>query len=125
LRRACPGAVEVSARTGEGLDALADAVRAQMLGPVVTVRIRLPLSAGKAVDMLEKRGHARDRDYGDDGTVTLTADLARRHVEVLLAQGVKAQIDGEPAAAALKRLWPAASAGPAARVPLHERLFGA
>ncbi len=125
LRRACPGAVEVSARTGEGLDALADAVRAQMLGPVVTVRIRLPLSAGKAVDMLEKRGHARDRDYGDDGTVTLTADLARRHVEVLLAQGVKAEIDGEPAAAALKRLWPAASAGPAARVPLHERLFGA
>jgi len=125
LRRACPGAVEVSARTGEGLDALADAVRAQMLGPVVTVRIRLPLSAGKAVDMLEKRGHARDRDYGDDGTVTLTADLARRHVEVLLAQGVKAQIDGEPAPAALKRLWPAASAGPTARVPLHERLFGA
>ena len=61
----------------------------------------------------------------DDGTVTLTADLARRHVEVLLAQGVKAVIDGEPAAIALKRLWPAESAGPAARIPLHERLFGA
>ena len=125
LRRACPGAVEVSARTGEGLDALADAVRTAMLGPVVTVRIQVPLSAGKAVDMLEKRGHARDRDYGDDGTVTLTADLARRHVEVLLAQGVRAVIDGEPAATALKRLWPAASAGPTARIPLHERLFGA
>jgi GTP-binding protein HflX len=125
LRRACPGAIEVSARTGEGLDALADAVRAQMLGPVVTVRIRLPLLAGKAVDMLEKRGHARDRDYGDDGTVTLTADLARRHVEVLLAQGVKAVIDGEPAAIALKRIWPVDSTGLAARIPLHERLFGA
>ncbi len=125
LRRACPGAVEVSARTGQGLDALADAVRMLMLGAVVTVRIQVPLSAGKAVDMLEKRGHARDRDYGDDGTVTLTADLARRHVEVLLAQGVKAVIDGEPAAIAIKRLWPAESAGPAARIPLHERLFGA
>ena len=125
LRRACPGAVEVSARTGDGLDALAAAVRTQMLGPVVTVRIQLPLSAGKAVDMLEKRGHARDRDYGDDGTVTLTADLARRHVEMLLAQGVRAVIDGEPAAAALKRLWPVASAESVARIPLHERLFGA
>ncbi|MEY2712439.1 MAG: GTP-binding protein HflX, partial [Planctomycetota bacterium] len=125
LRRACPGAVEVSARTGDGLDALAAAVRTQMLGPVVTVRIQLPLSAGKAVDMLEKRGHARDRDYGDDGTVTLTADLARRHVEMLLAQGVRAVIDGEPAAAALKRLWPVVSAESVARIPLHERLFGA
>jgi len=125
LRRACPGAVEVSARTAEGLEALADVVRTQMLGPVVTVRIQLPLSAGKAVDMLEKRGHAREREYGDDGTVTLTADLARRHAEMLLAQGVKAVINGEPAIHALKRLWPEESAERAARIPLHERLFGA
>ncbi len=118
-----PTAIAVSARTGFGLDRLKERVRETLLGQLQEVTIRLPLRESKAVDFLESRTQVLSRDW-DEVQSILRTRLARRHIEHLLARGVRFTVDGDPPHAALGRLWPPASDDARERVPPHERLFG-
>jgi len=119
-----PTAVHVSARTGLGLDGLTTRVRETLLGQVHEVTIRLPLREGKAVDFLESRTKVVSRDWDETQSI-LRACVARRHIEHLLAGGVRFTVDGEAPHTALARLWPPANDAARERIPPHERLFGA
>jgi len=119
-----PSTVAVSARTGHGLDQLTACVRETLLGQLHEVTIRLPLREGKAVDFLESRTKVLSRDWDETQSI-LRVSVARRHIEHLLAGGIRFTIDGEAPHAALDRLWPPNSEHARERVPPHERLFGA
>jgi len=116
--------VAVSARTGFGLERLTECVRETILGHVHEVTICLPLREAKAVDFLESRTKVLSRDWDETQSILRTC-VARRHIEHLLAGGVRFTVDGEPPHTALARLWPSANDGARERVPPHERLFGA
>ena len=118
-----PEAVPVSAATGEGLDDLRRRVLDQMLGDIREVRLTAPIADGRTIDFIEKRAQVMDRSY-DDGEVTLTARLGRRHVDQLLAQGAKFRIDGLPAKEGLKRAWNLPDPPPRAiPIPPHEKWY--
>jgi hypothetical protein len=114
----------VSARTGYGLEQLTACVRKTLLGQLYEVTIRLPLREGKAVDFLESRTKVLSRDWDETQSI-LRVSVARRHIEHLLAGGVRFTVDGEAPHAALERLWPLTSEHARERIPPHERLFGA
>ncbi|MHC4908804.1 MAG: GTPase HflX [Planctomycetota bacterium] len=97
-----PEAFAISAKSGEGIDELAEAVRDYLLGGVHDVEVGLELRESRGIDFIEKRAGVTERTYGES-SVKLRARLGRRHVEQLLAQGVSFTIDGCPAAEALER----------------------
>ena len=117
-----PEAVAISARTGEGLDTLRDTVRSRLLGPLREVEVVLPISEGRAVDLLEKRAEVLERSYpGRGDAVRMRIRLARAHAEQL--RGVDgAVIDGRPVAEALAELWPEPVDRTASRTPPHRLL---
>ncbi|MFN9943594.1 MAG: hypothetical protein ACK56I_29390, partial [bacterium] len=80
-----PDAMPVSALTGQGLDALAARVLAQMKGDVRSCVLSVPLSDGRTVDFIEKRIPVLDRQWTDDGRVALSVEIGRRQLEQLLA----------------------------------------
>jgi len=76
-------AVTVSARTGEGIDALAAAVEQHILAGQVETEFDLPAGEGRVLAFLAERGTILERAYRD-GRVALRvrlsrADLARAH----------------------------------------------
>jgi GTP-binding protein HflX len=99
-----PEAIAVSARTGEGIEQLTQLVLQHTLGEMRTVQIETPLADAKTVDFLEKRTQVLDRQY-EDGHVTLTVRLGRRHVDQLLSQGARIRIDGLEGMEGLKKAW--------------------
>ena len=121
-----PEAVPISAARGEGLEELADRVRACMVGEVREVRVGVPLRDGRTISVLEQRATVLDRRYHGD-RVEMHVRIGRRQVEELLARGAVLTIDGLDGRAALARIWGDGAAGgvagaPAPRVPPHERL---
>ena len=113
-----PDAMPVSALTGQGLDALAARVLAQMKGDVRSCVLSVPLSDGRTVDFIEKRIPVLDRQWTDDGRVALSVEIGRRQLEQLLAGGARMTVDGLPAHEGLKALWPPpAKPGPARQRP--------
>ncbi len=116
-----PEAIPISAATGEGLDALAEVVRARLRAGERQVKITAAMADGRSVALIEKRAVVLDRVY-QDGQVDLTVRLGRRQVEELLAEGARMQINGLDPHEALRREWPAEpSPTPAPRIPPHER----
>ncbi len=117
-----PDAITASAKTGKGLDALAERALDIMLGGVREVTITTPLSDSRTIDFLERKAEVLDREY-DNGQATFTTRLGRRHVDQLLAQGSPLQINGHPALEEAKRLWdyPEAKLQPLPDPPPHER----
>jgi len=117
-----PDAIVISARSGEGLDALRRRVRDRVLGPRREVEVELPITASREIDLLEKRAEVLDRDYPEGGrAVRMKVRLARGHAEPL--RGVEgALLDGQPAARAIETLWPTASDVETVRVPPHRAL---
>ena len=81
MSRRAPGAVPVSALTGEGLEELRRAIDARLSAGMETIEVTLPGSDGAGLAWLHQHGEVLSRDDRDDGvhlTVRLSpADRAR------------------------------------------------
>ncbi len=89
LRHRLPEAMCVSARTGAGLEELAEAVRRMVAGPPLRAVLRLPAAEGRAIHFLERHAEVLDRRYQDHAV----------EMEVLI---------GETVLRRLQAGWPAA-----------------
>ncbi|MCE9620283.1 MAG: GTPase HflX [Planctomycetes bacterium] len=116
-----PDAIVISAQQGSGLDLLKQRVMDAMRGELRTIAVTVPLKEARMIDFLEKRCQVSHRDY-TDGVVTLTVEVGRRHVDLMLARGTQFQIEGMPAADYVRNHWEAAAAAVPRRQPPHERL---
>lgn len=92
LRSANPQAIEVSARTGDGIGSLERRVAAIVGRSRGRLRVEIPLAAGRLLAYLEERVHIVSRDYGDESVaVELEAspsDLAHIRRELAECGGV-------------------------------------
>lgn len=70
------GIVALSATTGEGVEALREAVAAQLTEANIVRRLELPASEGATLAWLYERGDVSDRTDGDDGAVSVTVRLS-------------------------------------------------
>ncbi|TVQ54823.1 MAG: GTPase HflX [Phycisphaerales bacterium] len=124
-REQFPDAVELSAATGKGTEMLGTITLNQMLGGVREVDITTTLRDTRTVDFIERKAEVINRRY-DNGTVTLTARLGRRHVDQLLASGSRMTLNGEPALEEARRLWdyPEPTPTPLPDPPPHEKHWG-
>ncbi|WP_369134743.1 GTPase HflX [Modestobacter sp. I12A-02662] len=68
LRQALPNAVWVSARTGQGIEALRDVVAARLPHPQVDVEVLLPYSRGDLVARVHRDGEVLEELHEADGT---------------------------------------------------------
>jgi GTP-binding protein HflX len=98
LRHACPGAIEISARTGEGLEALSGAVTKHMAGEQQLMTLRIPLREGRGLDVVERFAEIIDRSYEDD-VVIMRVQISPRVLDHLhnVARGVQSHEDGKVA----------------------------
>ncbi len=92
LRRLMPDAVEVSARTGEGLGVLVDRLTTLIPHPAVEVAVLLPYTRGDLVSRIHTEGEVLTVEHGGDGTTVrarvprpLAADLAMFRLEPVTA----------------------------------------
>ncbi len=69
LRHLLPGAVFVSARTGEGIDELAERLAAALPDPAVAVRVLVPFTAGSLVSRVHAEGTVLDEQHTAAGTL--------------------------------------------------------
>jgi GTP-binding protein HflX len=86
-----PEAIPSSAATGVGIDRLVEAVRAQQRGGMRELTLRIPLSQGRALNLLENRAQIHDRQY-DDTHVTLQLSLGARQLDQLRATGAQFEV---------------------------------
>jgi GTP-binding protein HflX len=82
LRERYPGAILISAKTGEGIPALTDAVVTRMQSDAREFRLSIPASDGKAMQFLEKFGEVADRAYSDDRAI-FTVRISQRALDQL------------------------------------------
>jgi GTP-binding protein HflX len=68
LRNLLPGAVFVSARTGEGIAALRDEVAGRLPAPNLLVEVLLPYTRGELVARVHAEGEVLAEDHTPDGT---------------------------------------------------------
>ncbi len=68
LLRRFPGSVAVSARTGEGVDRLGQALADMLPGPTTLVHLLLPYGRGDLVAEIHQHGTVTATAYTDDGT---------------------------------------------------------
>ena len=68
LRAGHPGCVVVSARTGHGLEDLADAVEARLPNPEVWVETLIPYSRGDLMDRIHRTGTIETLEHTGEGT---------------------------------------------------------
>jgi len=83
-----PGAIRVSAKSGRGMDELVERLRQASLGEVRTLRLTLPLNAGKAINYLENRTQVLERDY-DTQQARYTVRIGSRQLDQLRAMGTR------------------------------------
>ena len=70
-----PGALPISAKTGDGLEALLDAIREKLSGVQRPLRAEIPYAQGALISMLHKDAKVISEEYTDTGTVvTAMAD---------------------------------------------------
>jgi GTP-binding protein HflX len=74
-RRAHPPAIPVSAVTGEGCDALLEAV-AGLVDEAPPVDVYTPIGEGAAIAWLYRHGRVLERQEGKDGSVRLAVSLS-------------------------------------------------
>ncbi|MEZ5190981.1 MAG: GTPase HflX [Schumannella sp.] len=63
-----PGAVFVSARTGDGIDELVDRIAEALPSPEVEVTLLVPYDRGEVISRLHVSGRVLSTDYEEDGT---------------------------------------------------------
>jgi GTP-binding protein HflX len=68
LRRAAPGAIAVSARTGEGIEKLADALAELLPRPEVELEVLLPFRRGDLVNRVHNEGEVLSEEHTGTGT---------------------------------------------------------
>ena len=68
LRQALPGAVWVSAKTGQGIDALRDLVATRLPRPDVDVEVLVPYDRGDLVARVHRDGEVLSEEHAADGT---------------------------------------------------------
>ena len=64
-----PGALPISAKTGEGIDALLEAIKKRLRGVQRPLRVRIPYAQGAVLSMLHDGGCGVAEEYKDDGMV--------------------------------------------------------
>ena len=69
LRGQFPGLVEVSARTGAGIDDLRDAVEARLPEPDEDVTVLVPYARGDLMDKIHRTGQLVSAEHGEHGTL--------------------------------------------------------
>lgn len=74
LRRERPHSLAVSARTGEGLDALREALDAEFASNRLRVRLRIPQSQAGIVARVHEGGRVLEQTY-EDNTIILDAEI--------------------------------------------------
>jgi GTP-binding protein HflX len=91
LRKAHPDAVLVSSKTGDGLDALRDAVLTRLRSAQRAVQLAVPLTAGKALNFLETCADVSERRY-EDGCAILDVRITPEALEHVykLGHGIRA-----------------------------------
>ena len=62
-------AVFISARTGDGMDALADAIRKAIFSDMVSASLLIPYDKGSIVSYLCENGQVDSMDYKENGTL--------------------------------------------------------
>ena len=103
-----PGSIPISARTGDGLDELAQQVLENVLGPQCKVSVEITLASGQMIDFMERRTSIEEREYEAD-RVRYQVRLGKRQAEQLLSRGGEATIGGVPLRQAIDELWPGKS----------------
>jgi GTP-binding protein HflX len=94
LRNAEPGAVVVSARTGQGLDELAARVKAHFAAQRRRFRVSIPLAAGRVMAEL-RRLATIERTEASDDCLTFGFSIDHRQVPRLKAWASAAQLSLE------------------------------
>jgi GTP-binding protein HflX len=101
-----PEAIQLSAITREGIDALACEVRSFVIGPICEVELSVQSAAGKAVDFIEKRTEVMHRDWKDDRSL-YTVKIGKRQLQQLISHGGNLLVNNTSPLEAAERLWPA------------------
>ena len=95
-----PGALTISALTGEGVDELRARVLALVAGGVERRTLRIPIASARLIDAVEKRCVVHERRYVDDEqhgqAVELDVEIGDRQIEALLPMG-EFLVDGNDA----------------------------
>jgi len=73
-----PARVWLSAKTGEGLDLLSQAIEVRLYGETVEQKVVLPPSAGRLHALLHELGAVRQEEYDDAGNWNMNLLLQRR-----------------------------------------------
>lgn len=84
LRGLAPNAVFASARTGDGIAELLEAIERMLPHPPVDVALLVPYDRGDIISMLHRRGEVTNIDYREDGT----------YVEASVSEEIAAQVTG-------------------------------
>jgi GTP-binding protein HflX len=69
LRGTQPGAVFVSAKTGDGIDRLLEVIGETLPRPTIHTRLHIPFSRGDVVALVHERGDVLSTDYDEQGTL--------------------------------------------------------
>jgi GTP-binding protein HflX len=99
LERQYPEAVQLSARSGEGLDTLIERVRDAARGQMQQLTLSLDAGEGKAIHFLENRATVLDRHY-ENNRVTMQVRIGRRQLDQLKSIGQSLRLPTNDAAGA-------------------------
>jgi len=100
-----PEAVQLSAKTREGVEALENEVRSFVVGPMCEVALSLETSAGKAIDFIEKRTTVLHRDWKNDRSM-FRVKIGQRQLQQLVSLGGKLLVNDMKPLEAFEVLWP-------------------
>ena len=89
-----PGAIAISALTGQGFDELRAIVLGLVTGGMRRRSIRVPIASARLIDAIEKRCTVLERNYGES-EVELTTEIGDKQIEALLPMGEAFLVDGE------------------------------
>ncbi len=64
-----PNSLAISARTGQGIEALLARIESVLDARMVPVRVRLPYRQGELVAMIHQHGHVEREEHGPEGTL--------------------------------------------------------
>lgn len=82
LRGLEPGAVFVSARTGDGVDELLERIQELLPKPTRIVRLLVPYDRGEVISRLHVRGAVESSEYREDGTFVVARVHERELAEL-------------------------------------------
>ncbi len=91
LENRIPNAVRISARTGEGVDRLIEAVKGMMGAISVEVTLRIPLTDGKLIATIDQIADVREQRY-DGQAAEVEVSIDRRRLDQLTGRYPEVQV---------------------------------